>query len=213
MTLEEKYEVSFSDIVISKLIRKLKGSRVCPDLLYNYSKKRYGNKDNLARYYTEKYFNISVGKYTWGYKYIRDDIIKSIGAFCSIARNQLVVPNGHRLDYVTTWNTEITYPDMLPIKHSTSIGNDVWIGAGCIIRDNVIIGDGAVIGAGSIITKDVPPYAIVVGASKIIRYRFPEEIIAKLLIMKWWDWDDSKIRESYGLFSNPIKFIDKYYVD
>ena len=46
MTLEEKYEVSFSDIVISKLIRKLKGSRVCPDLLYNYSKKRYGNKDN-----------------------------------------------------------------------------------------------------------------------------------------------------------------------
>lgn len=125
----------------------------------------------------------------------------------------MVVPNGHRLDYVTTWNTEITYPDMLPIKHSTSIGNDVWIGAGCIIRDNVIIGDGAVIGAGSIITKDVPPYAIVVGASKIIRYRFPEEIIAKLLIMKWWDWDDSKIRESYGLFSNPIKFIDKYYVD
>ena len=49
MTLEEKYEVSFSDIVISKL----KGSRVCPDLLYNYSKKWYGNKDNLARYYTE----------------------------------------------------------------------------------------------------------------------------------------------------------------
>ena len=212
MTLEEKYEVSFSDIVISKLIRKLKGSRVCPDLLYNYSKKRYGNKDNLARYYTEKYSNISVGKYTWGYKYIRNDIIKSIGAYCSIATDQLVVPNGHKIDYVTTWQSELEYPNELPIKKSTVIGNDVWIGARCTILNNLTIGDGAVIGAGSIVTKDVPPYAIVVGANKIIRYRFPEEIIQKLLIMKWWEWEDEKIRSSYKLFEDPVAFVDTYYL-
>jgi carbonic anhydrase/acetyltransferase-like protein (isoleucine patch superfamily) len=114
------------------------------------------------------------------------------------------------MDYVTTWNSEITYPDMDPFQRSTVIGNDVWIGARCIIRDHVTIGDGAVIGSGSIITKDVPPYAVVVGANKIIKYRFPDEIIQKLLLMKWWDWDDDKIRKSYHLFHDPIKFVDTY---
>ena len=99
---------------------------------------------------------------------------------------------------------------MKPYVHSTIIGNDVWIGARSIILDNVTIGDGAVIGSGSIITKDVPPYAVVVGANKIIKYRFPDEIIQKLLLMKWWEWDDDKIRKSYHLFHDPIKFVDTY---
>ena len=36
------------------------------------------------------------------------------------------------------------------------IGQNVWIGAGCIIVKGVKIGDNAVIGAGSIVTKEVP---------------------------------------------------------
>jgi hypothetical protein len=28
--------------------------------------------------------------------------------------------------------------------------------------------------------------------------------------MKWWEWDDDKIRESYHLFHDPIKFVDTY---
>lgn len=210
MNLQEKYEVSTKDVLFASVIRHIKGSRICPKFLHEYSLKHYGAKDNLARYYFEKYSNIPIGKFTWGYQFIRNDIIKSIGAYCSIAIDQLVVPNGHRMDYVTTWNSEITYPDMDPFQRSTVIGNDVWIGARCIIRDHVIIGDGAVIGSGSIITKDVPPYAVVVGANKIIKYRFPDEIIQKLLLMKWWDWDDDKIRKSYHLFHDPIKFVDTY---
>ena len=210
MNLQEKYEVSTKDVLLASAIHTIKGSRTCPDFIYKYSLKKYGHKDNLARYYTEKYSNIPVGKYNWGYRYVRDDIIKSIGSYCSIAIDQLVVPNGHRIDYVSTWNSEIDYPDMKPYVHSTIIGNDVWIGARSIILDNVTIGDGAVIGSGSIITKDVPPYAVVVGANKIIKYRFPDEIIQKLLLMKWWEWDDDKIRESYHLFHDPIKFVDTY---
>lgn len=213
MDLQEKYEVSTKDVLLASAIRHIKGSRICPEFLYKYSFNHYGHKDNLARYYMEKYSGISVGKYTNGYKYIRNDIIKSIGAYCSIAVDQLVVPNGHRMDYVTTWNAEIPYTDMEPFQHTTIIGNDVWIGARCIIRDHVTIGDGAVIGSGSIITKDVPPYAVVVGANKIIKYRFPDEIIQKLLLMKWWDWDDDKIRNSYHLFHDPIKFVDTYFGD
>ena len=44
-----------------------------------------------------------------------------------------------------------------------NIGADVWIGRGVIILPGCTIGDGAVIGAGSVVTKDVPPYAVVVG--------------------------------------------------
>ena len=43
------------------------------------------------------------------------------------------------------------------------IGDDVWIGAGCIITAGVEIGDGAVIGAGSVVRRSVPAGAIVAG--------------------------------------------------
>ena len=43
------------------------------------------------------------------------------------------------------------------------IENDAWIGAGAIILPDVTIGECAVVGAGAVVTKDVPPYAVVVG--------------------------------------------------
>ena len=43
------------------------------------------------------------------------------------------------------------------------IGNRVWIGYRAMILPGVTIGDGAVIGAGAVVTKDVEPYAIMVG--------------------------------------------------
>lgn len=209
--LKQKYEISSRDIILASFIRRLRGCRRCPNWLYSYSLKKYGFKDNLARYYFEKYSNIPIGKYTWGYRYVDDAILKSVGAFSSIASNQLIVPNGHRIDYVSTWNTEISYPDMPPMNHSLEIGNDVWIGARCILFNNVKIGDGAVIGAGSIITKDVPPYAVVVGANRIIKYRFSRDVIEKMLKIKWWNWEDVKIRESFKLFADPNRFIEKYF--
>lgn len=44
-----------------------------------------------------------------------------------------------------------------------SIGNDVWIGAHCVILPGVKIHDGAVIAAGAVVREDVPPYMIVGG--------------------------------------------------
>lgn len=73
------------------------------------------------------------------------------------------------------------------------IGNDVWIGSNAILFDNITIGDGAVIGAYSIITKDIPPYSIAVGHSKIIRKRFSNKDIAFLLKLKWWDFEDEMV--------------------
>lgn len=69
----------------------------------------------------------------------------------------------------------------------TRIGNDVTIGVRVTIKSGVTIGDGAVIGGGSVVTKDVPPYAIVGGApARLIRYRFEEDVIARMLASRWW---------------------------
>lgn len=54
----------------------------------------------------------------------------------------------------------------------------------------ITIGDGAVIAAGSVVTKDVEPYSIVGGVpAKIIKKRFDDKVIEKLLKLKWWKYD------------------------
>ena len=91
------------------------------------------------------------------------------------------------------------------------IGNDVWIGWHAIITPGVSIGDGAIIAAGAVVTHDVPPYAIVGGIpAKVIRKRFSDDMIEKLLKIKWWDWSDEKIMENYAYFYQPEKFVAKF---
>lgn len=96
-----------------------------------------------------------------------------------------------------TW-AENTVDAFLPIDQpgDTVIGNDVWIGREATIMPGVTIGDGAVIGAHSVVTKDVDPYAIVAGnPARIIRRRFNDADIARLLAAKWWDWPIEKITQ------------------
>ncbi len=74
-------------------------------------------------------------------------------------------------------------------KNSIIIGNDVWIGARAVVMGGVEIGDGAIIGSGAIVTKNVEPYTIVGGnPAKIIRKRFSNDIIERLMDLKWWDY-------------------------
>ena len=74
------------------------------------------------------------------------------------------------------------------------IGNDVWIGYEAVIMSGVTIGDGAIIGTRAVVTKDVPPYAIVGGSpARVLKKRFSDDIIDKLLKIKWWNWPVEKI--------------------
>ena len=92
--------------------------------------------------------------------------------------------------------------------HNVVIGNDVWIGANVSIIGGCTIGDGAIVAAGAVVTKDVPPYAIVGGVpARIIRYRFTKEQIDTLLEFKWWNKDESWIRQHADDFEDIEQLI------
>jgi acetyltransferase-like isoleucine patch superfamily enzyme len=91
---------------------------------------------------------------------------------------------------------------------TATIGNDVWIGTRAIVLGGIKVGDGAIIGAGAVVTKDVPPYAIVTGVpAKVMRYRFADAMIERLLRSQWWRfaiWDLGGLK-----FNDPEKALDE----
>ncbi|MGB0498557.1 MAG: CatB-related O-acetyltransferase, partial [Rubricella sp.] len=91
--------------------------------------------------------------------------------------------------------------------------NDVWIGARAIIMSGVTIADGAIVAAGAVVTKDVEPYAIVGGnPARVIRYRFEQRVIERLMALSWWDWDHARIGEALPDFRalDVEAFLEKY---
>ncbi|WP_252217211.1 CatB-related O-acetyltransferase [Clostridium sp. VAP41] len=130
-----------------------------------------------------------------------------IGKFCSIACKAkfLMTSGNHTMNSLSTYTFPIFYEEWgLDVSHITDawdnkgdivIGNDVWIGYDAIIMPGVKIGDGAIIGTRAIVTNNVPPYTIVGGIpAKVIKKRFSDDIILKLLKIKWWDWPNEKIK-------------------
>ena len=215
--LKVKYRLSCWEVILCCIAKKIKKSNRVPKFICKLSKKRYGWEDNLKRYYVEKYFNLKIGRYTYGYESIGLDFFKEIGAFSSIAAGNNSVHGNHHINFITT-SPILTHEEFGFVHnwlekdyfHSIESGNDVWIGASCLIFPFVKIGDGAVIAAGSIIRKDVPPYAVVGGVDKILKYRFDKETVDKLLKIQWWNWDDDKIRENADLMRDTKKFIQKH---
>lgn len=147
-----------------------------------------------------------------------------ISKYCDIARNVRIGATQHPLYRPTTHH--MTYRRKLyavdvnddqqffqnRYNKLTVLDPDVWIGHGAVIQAGVHVGVGAVIGSNAVVTKDVPPYAIVVGVpAKVIRYRFDEEIREKLLEIAWWDWPDDVMRDRFQDFCGDItSFIKKY---
>jgi len=142
------------------------------------------------------YHDVDVGMYTHG-AFETNRLIPNrtrIGRYCSIAANVAIINRNHPLEFKSThgffFNPILGVCKTDPVESiPLEIGNDVWLGHGAIIQPNVRkIGDGAVIGAGAVVNKNVPPYAVVVGnPSRIVRYRFPKEVIEELLLSRWWD--------------------------
>lgn len=132
-----------------------------------------------------------------------------IGRFCSIACGARFLFNSanHSMSSLSTYPFPLFFEEWgLDIGHVTDawdnkgdivIGNDVWIGYEAVIMAGVTIGDGAVIGTRAVVTKDVLPYTIVGGIpAKPIRKRFPEQTVASLLEMQWWNWPKERIAKN-----------------
>jgi acetyltransferase-like isoleucine patch superfamily enzyme len=172
-------------------------------------------------YTNSAYPQFKIGKHTYGLPQVLypECANLEIGAFCAIADHVRIFLGGeHRADWVTTYPFSKLWEQAKHIeghpgtKGDVIIGNDVWIGIDSRIFSGVKIGNGAVIGSGAYVVQDVPDYAIVFGnPAKVMRYRFPAEIIKELQVIAWWNWEDEKIAEFLPLMlSNQInEFIRK----
>ena len=144
-----------------------------------------------------------------------------IGKYCSIGPNFLCGWGIHPTNglstspmfYSTIKQNGRTLADFDKIQERKKIiiGNDVFIGANVTILDGVVIGDGAIIGAGAVVSKDISPYAIAVGCPiKIIKYRFTQEYINKLLSIKWWNFGENELKDVEKYFFDIDVFLEKY---
>jgi len=144
------------------------------------------------------------------YSYIgRNCLVQNaqIGKFCSIANDVFIGLGIHPIHLLSTSTLFYRVRNTLGIKlvendlnfdeyQQITVGNDVWIGARTILMDGISVGDGAIIAANAVVTKDVPPYAIVGGVpAKVLKYRFDEEQIKKLVQSKWWEQSLDEIKQ------------------
>ena len=124
--------------------------------------------------------------------------------------NHNLVPNYPFNNVPCGMSYHINYPKCGG-KKEINIGNDVWVGYDCIFLAKVTVGDGAIIGMRSVVTSDIPPYSIAVGSPcKPVKYRFSQDIIDKLLKIKWWDWPHMTIIKRIEDLKDINKFIEKY---
>jgi phosphonate metabolism protein (transferase hexapeptide repeat family) len=149
----------------------------------------------------------------------------SIGKFANIAANVRIGPTDHPMHRASLhhflYRSDMYWPEEAPdtaffaarTARRVTIGHDVWIGHGAIIRPDVTIGHGAVIGAGAVVTRDVAPYTIVVGVpAEKLRRRFPKQVARRLTELAWWDWDHDRLRLALSDFRQMEvdAFLTKY---
>ena len=151
-----------------------------------------------------------------------------IGRYCSIGAGLRVMGGEHPMEWATTspfgyhgapmQGVSAFFADVgaQPRPRAWSkgppwgvqVGHDVWIGDEVMLAPYVKIGHGAVIGARAFVRQDVPPYAVVVGqTARVLRYRFPEPLVERLLALEWWRYTPDVLQQAS--LDQPERFVDE----
>lgn len=173
----------------------------------------------------------SMGAFSYSWSELPANTI--MGRYSSVAAGSSVMNVDHALHHFTTSsltfdryhqpfkdyltdNPELSFDTvgqdgMYRIK-PVVIGNDVWIGKGCVFGNKgIVVNDGAVVAAGSLVTKDVPPYAVVGGwPAKVIKFRFDFATIHELMRLQWWQYDFGQfqgieVKEDIASFMQKVR--------
>lgn len=160
-----------------------------------------------------------------------------VGAYCSIADDcRIVLPGGrvydatgqeldrqmrghHRAETATNFPIGILVPDVAYDEAPADatgerlvIGDDVWMGYGATVLGQVTVGTGSIIGARALVVADVPPYSVVGGVpARVIRKRFEDDVVERLLRVRWWDWPEDVVQGAHRWFRRPVtEFLDHF---
>ncbi|MBY6191807.1 amino acid adenylation domain-containing protein [Microbulbifer agarilyticus] len=185
-------------IALEKLILKLEGgstfSLTMRDLYRKYYDIEVGDFTSVRFEPSKLKRYTRVGKYSTIYPTVQfqtaDHPRNTLSTHGIFYHSRLGFSSGYELDRTTI-----------------EVGNDVWIGDGAkILYPTQKIGDGAVIAAGAVVIEDVPPYAVVAGyPARVVRYRFSQETIPKLLEIQWWTMSGKQLHHSRREFLKPLE--------
>ena len=158
------------------------------------------------------------------------------GRYSQIGESSIIGPPEHPHDWFSNHPFAFTRPAHLPIMYTmpefvrlapetsdepsfadvtpndTVIGHEAYVGASCFIKRGVTIGDGAVVGARSLVTRDIPPFAVAVGSpARVIRLRFDERSVERLLALQWWRYDLApwKRRVDFSKVEATLAFLEE----
>jgi len=147
-------------------------------------------------------------RYDFGFSGARLDI----GKYCAFAHDTTFIMSdaNHSVAGPSTypfpvfggdWAAKMPARDYPAInKGSIRIGNDVWCGYRSTIMPGVTVESGAIVAACSVVTRDVPAYAMVAGnPARVVKMRFPEPVVARLLEIAWWDWSAERVATAVPL--------------
>ena len=208
------------DIVVWKNARLLSSTLLGNNSIGDFSTVR---QCNLGKYVSIQrncdLLRVNVGDYTIIEKNaVIHDVI--IGKFCEISWHCSMGGDNHNYKLPTIhhwyWNKSFGFEQdenaiggvnfMRKLESEQCIiGNDVWIGSGVTVNRKVRVGNGAILASGTVVTKDVPDYAIVGGIpGRVIKYRFDDSTIKRLLDIEWWNWPYDVLQENRHLFEIEV---------
>ncbi|WP_235755219.1 CatB-related O-acetyltransferase [Paracoccus salsus] len=137
-----------------------------------------------------------------------------IGRYCAFGRYLSLLSGNHRTDMPNqqvSFNKRFGFAPAVETKGPIEIGHNVWIGDKVNVLSGVQVGHGAVIAAGATVTRTVPDFAIVGGSpARIIRKRFSDDVITQMLQIKWWHWDDERIKRNRAFFETALQHDQEY---